>query len=387
MPSVENFYWVLYNNLLKPTGIDCWYYYPWGTTENLSRGEFHPYYRHAHANHVLFHFDQEPLWTEDLGFSYERVSYIAWSNRFCKILANSEHSMIKKQVLRARYMQDWYFFYHGFAALDWYRDSQYINSNYEIQDAFLCLNHIVHGPRAYRLDLISRLVELGINNKGKISLHSTEACILSELNNPHNKLDNIAKKRIKQYLVGDAKLPWTIDNLPVNGDLSARFGHQEYQLWQSSFLHLVTETVFYDSKLHLTEKIFKPIVSQRPFILVGAPHNLSYLRSYGFITFDRWIDESYDEIEDPNLRLSAISTEIKKISALSKCQLQAMLNQMSWVLEHNKQHFFNEFRRIIVDELLQNFQSCISIWNNGRVDNREVVAHPDIESVRKILLS
>ena len=43
--------------------------------------------------------------------------------------------------------------------------------------------------------------------------------------------------------------------------------------------HIVTETIFYDNKLHFTEKVFKPIVARRPFFLVGAPGNLAYLKS------------------------------------------------------------------------------------------------------------
>ena len=68
---------------------------------------------------------------------------------------------------------------------------------------------------------------------------------------------------------------------------------------QESFLYVVTETCYWERKCHLTEKIFKPIVSRMPFILVGPAHNLKYLRSYGFETFGRWIDESYDqEVDD-----------------------------------------------------------------------------------------
>ena len=126
---------------------------------------------------------------------------------------------------------------------------------------------------------------------------------------------------------------------------------------------MVTETNFYDDKLHLTEKIFKPIAIKRPFILVSAPGNLEYLRSYGFKTFDRWIDETYDSEPDPDIRLKLIVNEITKLSKLSSAELNDMYNQMQSILDYNHHHFFNDFKKIIVNELVDNFESCTKIYN------------------------
>jgi hypothetical protein len=150
---------------------------------------------------------------------------------------------------------------------------------------------------------------------------------------------------------------------------------------------VVNETVFYQSKLHLTEKIFKPIVAQRPFILVAASGNLAYIRSYGFQTFSSWIDESYDEIPDPDERLDAIANEISRFAAMSISELNNIRRDMQSVLTFNKQHFFGEFRNLIVNELVDNFDQCIRIWNNGRMDSRELPLHPDLDGVKRILLS
>jgi len=119
MLSVDNFYWTLHQNLLAPLEIGAWYYYPWGTQNNLSLYEFQPAYRKYHFNHVLFH-DQEPFWSNHLGKKYDYESYyVAWNLfKFLKILANSEWSDIKKQICKDRQLLDWYYFYHGFAALD-----------------------------------------------------------------------------------------------------------------------------------------------------------------------------------------------------------------------------------------------------------------------------
>jgi hypothetical protein len=144
--------------------------------------------------------------------------------------------------------------------------------------------------------------------------------------------------------------------------------------------------VFYHPKLHLTEKIFKPIVVLRPFVLAAAPGNLSYLRSYGFKTFDRWWDESYDLVDDIDQRSDMIVRILEKLCAMSPTELDDLYQDMLPVLQYNKQHFFGKFREIIVSELVDNFDTCLRIWNNGRVDGRELPLHPDLNSVKQILL-
>jgi len=149
----------------------------------------------------------------------------------------------------------------------------------------------------------------------------------------------------------------------------------------------VAETVFYYKKLHLTEKIFKPIIAQRPFMLAAAPGNLAYLKSYGFQSFDRWIDESYDTIQDPDQRLQAIVDQTQRLCAMSDLELRKMHKEMQPVLEYNSDHLWGNFKNLIVDELLNNFDRSIRLWNNGRVDNRDLpLQNIDLTKVKQILL-
>ena len=365
--------------------MSCGYYYPFGTQNNLLLHEFQNLDTKRNIHHALFHFDQEPLWQHDLGQLYEKQEY-AWTTRYLKILANSERSALKSKVLRDRSMADWYFFYHGFAALDWFRDTRYINTDKPVDHAFLSFNHVLKPPRYYRIDLAARLGERGLLTRGRISLHCHSADIKQAVDSADHAFTESSRRRILTWLAKDDSLPWYIDRIPINGDLSARLGNQEFGIWQSALLHVVNETVFYDLKLHLTEKVFKTIVAKRPFVLVAAPGNLAYLRSYGFQTFDQWIDESYDEIEDPDLRLEAIVEQIDRISRLNRNQLCDLQQDMKSVLDHNKQHFFTDFRRKIVDELVDNFETCIRVWNNGRIDGQEIAFTIDTDQVKTILL-
>ena len=386
MISVENFYWALYENLLGPSGIDCWYYFPFGTTQNLSGvGQFQDW--RVKQPHVLFHFDQEPLWQNNLGDAYEINSMTANSTKILKILANSERSEIKKTVCRERSMLDWYFFYHGFAAHDWFRDTRYLGDCIKPSKVFVSLNHLTQHKRNYRLALSARLMAKGLEHHGSISLHTTRDQCEHEINRPDTNLSNTSRCLISQHMIEKSvPLPLILDRHEIDSSFSARFGREEYNLWQKSFLHVVNETVFYDKKLHLTEKIFKPIVSMRPFILAAAPGNLQYLKSYGFRTFDRWIDETYDSIEDNDSRLDAITDQIEILCNMHPHALHDMLNDMHDTLIYNKQHFFTNFKKIIIDELVDNFDTCVRIWNNGRIDpDRRILCNIDMSKIKNVL--
>lgn len=366
------------------------YFWPFGTTDHLIIHDADSLKdKEAHLtltdSLVLFHFDQEPIYHNDLG----SITYGTLARHFTtkpRILANSEHSDLKKQILKQDYLLDWYFFYHGFAALDWYRDAQYLDYEHDLTHAFLSFNHLTRNKRSYRMSMTARLAEKNILGQGIVSFHGTKQDCRNEIEDPRSEMSGPSRSLVEKYLISQDILPIISDRVDINGTASAQFGHQEYQMRQQALFSLVNETVFYDPKLHLTEKVFQPIVCGRPFILAAAPNNLEYLRSYGFKTFGDYIDESYDKEEDNDLRMDLITDQLVKLCDCPVKELQDMLDDMRPILTWNKQHFFGEFRRIIVDELVENFNQCLRIWNNGRVDNRIFPLHPNPDLVKQILL-
>lgn len=383
MISVDNFYWIISELLLLPSKLSSLHYYPLGTTQELRTTWGHPYQRHQ--PHVLF-YEQEPILEDSLGSPYQAL-YSNYTAKSCKILANSEHSEIKTKICRERFMYDWYFFYHGFAALEWFRNARYVIDTNPPSKVFLSLNHLVRQKRSYRMTMIANLLSLGMDKFGDVSFHGKQQDCLDEINDERTELSVSSRMTIEKNLVHRENLPITIGSDHINGDYSAHFGANEMTLWKNSYWHVVTETVFYDKKLHLTEKVFKPIISMRPFLLVAAPGNLKYLKSYGFKTFDDWIDESYDDIQDDDQRLNMILQQLQMLCNQNSVKLQAMHDDMRPILEYNHRHFFSGFRTQIVNELVDNFDLCIRRWNNGRVDDRELPLHPDLDRIKKILLS
>jgi len=386
MFSIESFYYILYTNLLEPLNINGKYFYPFGSTNVDS---LHPINIQAERvmHHCVFH-DQEPIFNK---IAHKLLAVGEFNT--CKkinILANSEYSEVKRSICKQNHLLDWYYFYHGFAALAWYRDYQYFSEvEFQYTKVFMSLNRLATNDRSYRLALVSLFLEKNLLDKGVVSLHLNDqgwGDWKAELASTDTKLSpyqiEFVNKHVNQLsgsIIADTDQP--------RGSLSADAGPNELKFNQSALWHVVSETVFYYDKLHLTEKTFKPIVSKRPFILVAAPGNLAYLKSYGFRTFDRWIDESYDDEKDHQTRLEKIVTEVEKLCDLSPADLKKMHQEMREILEFNFNHFYGEFKTIIVRELLDNFKGIAGQWNNGRVDDRNMdLSLLDFPTIEKRLL-
>ena len=208
----------------------------------------------------------------------------------------------------------------------------------------------------------------------------------SELTDANTLLPKHKLEEIKTNLQ-KLKLPLMIDNNFVKGSASSDSGNTLLTLSHSALWHVVGETIFYHDKLHLTEKIFKPICTRRPFILIGAKNNLQYLRNYGFKTFSNWISEDYDNEPNHDTRIILAVNELEKLCKLSMAELKEMHLDMQEILLYNYNHFYNEFRKIIVDEMLDNFQECLKIYNNGLLYDLQIV--PDktlISNLKKLFL-
>jgi hypothetical protein len=398
MFSLDKFYSILHDNLISKlcTNNQTKYFYPFGTydTYTIIKNRFdYNYYKGYDANtwllkgkRIFCHFlDQEPIDrnTPEIGglTDYPNPSDV---NPLIQpgpgnliIFATSEKSDFKNDLIRSKTYKcyDWYYFFHGFAALDWFRDLEYIEPGLleNFDKVFISYNNIISNLRSYRLHLVSNLLEQDLVKHGLVSLQLADdyGSWKKVISDPHCQLGPKAKLKVIQQL-SKLAAPLTIDTDTPHGSLSADIDvtSATRALW-----HVVTETVYFLPKLHLTEKIFKPIAVKRPFILVAAPGNLAYLKSYGFKTFDRWIDESYDLEQDHYIRIEKITAEISRLCAMSPAQLRAMYAEMKPVLEYNYHHFFGEFKCIITNELVDNFGFVLTQFNNGKWPNNHSRYH------------
>jgi hypothetical protein len=316
-------------------------------------------------------YDQEPIYGK---FNYKLFDHIR--NRYMGpfVLVTTEKNNPELQAISERY--GWpivYYFHHAFAAHDWFRGCRYDPRIVPVGERtldrkYITFNRLTSSGRVYRSLLISELIKRGILDQGYVSYNDTcpDGGTYQE-----NLAQAVADGLIAQAVADQAVANISTAPLPLRVDYQdhAVIPNHSFMLsaveqTQQSFCYLVTETCYWETKCHLTEKIFKPIVSQMPFVLAGPAHNLKYLREYGFKTFDQWIDESYDDIEDPIERMTAIGHTMETICNKSLEELTEMLREMEPVLRHNYDRFYgHEFLDQCWRELTINLSQSVAPKN------------------------
>lgn len=209
-----------------------------------------------------------------------------------------------------------------------------INHLYERKYNILTL---VRKARAHRLRLLEYIFVNDLRKNNLVTC-SSFAHYLEENKNFFNS--NFVKS-----------LPWIYD-LNNNSDFSdfASMTTKEEMLYLDSYINLSAETLFYSPfinniqyELDVSEKTWKPIAAMQPFIVYGQPGILAYLKRLGYKTFDRWWDESYDEIIDDALRAKIIFKLYRKLSTTPKHRLALMMREMLPVLQHNQELYAAQY--------------------------------------------
>lgn len=123
--------------------------------------------------------------------------------------------------------------------------------------------------------------------------------------------------------------------------------------YRESFCSIITETRFAEMTCLLTEKTLNAIINMRPFIMVGPPGNLEYLKKYGIKTFSNWFDESYDLELCHVKRIEKIFSLIDYINNKDINQLRKIYDDMFDVLLYNQYRILElqeEFLKTTIDK-------------------------------------
>ena len=138
-------------------------------------------------------------------------------------------------------------------------------------------------------------------------------------------------------------------SLPNDEDISLPPTQRHFnpEWYDQTYLSMVIETMGNFSvatPTFITEKSFKPIAFQHPFIIYGDKNTLKLLREWGFETYDNLWDESYDQLSNLVDRRDAI------IKILQSVEVKNYDSETLRRIEHNYRRFFDQelvTRRII----------------------------------------
>lgn len=153
------------------------------------------------------------------------------------------------------------------------------------------------------------------------------------------------------YLLDEKNVQSLKDKLPFDIDESDRsnhglpgFGLNEFDAdlafnpihYKNTFISLVMCAFpFEENACHLHSSTFNPMYCGHPVIQFGPYQHLKELKRRGFKTFDKWWDESYDNIQDPWDRFNAVMLVVLQLSILTPEQALQMYIEMKDVLQHN----------------------------------------------------
>jgi hypothetical protein len=234
-----------------------------------------------------------------------------------------------------------YYFYHGWACLDWFRgyDKTFLIPRARDRRptrTFMSPNRIVGGQRDHRVLFLYNVFKQGLENN---HISAPRVCQYE-----HVDISIIAQKYTHVYQ--DIADVFEAANLPrlFAGEESQEM--HSYQLGnfaeaQDSLVYVPTETVYFGRRTHLTEKTFKAIALEMPFVLVAPAGSLAYLREYGFKTFEGIFDESYDTETDDIRRIEKVTDLLKYLNNLSVAERHEIHQACLPIVEHNYHHFYS----------------------------------------------
>ena len=308
------------------------YFYPWGEKEFaniiINEQDIYPDVRYRDVPVLLCH-DQEPLdfdlysdktmlkqlnqipqpQQRDIRYyldrDYKNLN-LRWIHPEHKanywVLLHSELNSVEvKRYEETGLFKCAYWWSHALIALDWYRFARYDNrltdKSQPIKANFLVYARGTTGKRAYRKLFLEHLQHINSVQLGSID-------------------------------------PTAV----VTSDSSATYNPQDFAQTRCS---IVLETV-YDQRIHLTEKTLRPLACGHPFMILNGPGALETIRSYGFKTFQPYINESYDSEKDPGKRMNMVLAEMRRINNSSEKYQKYIWDGCAEIAAYNKQLFFDD---------------------------------------------
>jgi hypothetical protein len=353
--------WVRKN--LPTTSI--FYCYPFGRSDPesiLCKGLPDP----ADQDSAIFFFDQEPV---QLNIHLPTFHSFELRNigkqKQNKFLVTSEiDSDNVDYICKAYGLRPFYYFFHGWAALDWFRgyDRTFFITPPEqrrIKKTFVSPNRIIGGERSHRVLALYKMQKFGLMHN---HISAPKICPVENID-----IKDIARRYRHHWQ--------DIESVVSSMDLPRLFPEEDTQRMSScwldqfdlsaeSMIYHVSETVFFGRRQHLTEKTFKPIAMGMPFVLSAPMGSLQYLKQYGFKTFDTVWDESYDNVNNGMKRIGCLIELLKQLDDQTEQQKNDMFKKCLPIIEHNWNHFYNGgFEKILWTELttmLHNLRAAVA---------------------------
>lgn len=137
---------------------------------------------------------------------------------------------------------------------------------------------------------------------------------------------------LRQWIDG---LPYCLDTT----DLRNSFPLTIYDLYAKGKINIVIETRYKKNRIMVTEKTYKAIVSQKPFLMIAPVSSMQLLKEEGFKSFSDLFDERYDEVDDHKTKVKMIVSEMKRLHSLSNTEFNRKIHELDNLVKFNFRKF------------------------------------------------
>ena len=132
----------------------------------------------------------------------------------------------------------------------------------------------------------------------------------------------------------DTPITMTAQEVHASGTIVSLSQIIPVDIYNRTCYSFIAETDVCNQYSFFTEKIVKPMLAHRLFVVAAGQYYLRNLRSLGFRTFDGIVDETYDLIEEVDTRITAVCCAANSLISVDKELLEE-------ITEHNYQHLMS----------------------------------------------
>ena len=161
--------------------------------------------------------------------------------------------------------------------------------------------------------------------------------------------DHIFEKEDIEFLP-ESNYHHTVHRIKYYGRLMNLSAVVPIDVYNQTHYSLVTETNTFNHFNFYTEKIVKPILAGRLFIVVAGAGYLENLQRLGFKTFSNVIDESYDQEIDNCTRYSKALEQVNKLCSIPPDEIK---EQIKHIVKHNQNLMLEDWNRKFILQLHQ----------------------------------
>ena len=209
---------------------------------------------------------------------------------------------------------------------------------------FICMNG---AAKSHRFDMVELLFANGWDRQGHISY-----------------LNKYKSEAYRKYLDSKSKSYFQGQTLTLDFDAITIDEGANQETLPSQYadvcFEIVNESIVCETSLHLTEKVWKPILNEKPFIILGPKYAHNHLQDhFGIKPYFDLFDYEFDCLDYPERLHNMKEKNLERLLNMNINELNEIVNSdsMKEQMAYNKSQLLKYFKRIYEKSILPGVKS------------------------------